>query len=283
MGNKVKITAESDAMHKYMKEINDIPSLTAPEQEWLFTKVAEGNNDAINKIVEANLKLVVHIAKRYSSSCSIPLMDLVQEGNIGLIEAVKRFDNTKGYKFSTYAVYWIKRNIVIAITNNSRTIRLPANIVDIVRKIHKLNKESLQKNNRELTLKELSKALKLPEERIADIMEVAVAPISLDYIVDDDNDTEIKDLIADKTISGSDVLLSKDNQRQAIIDVLNTLTEKEKIILSMRFGLDDGVNRTLEDVGQILGITRERVRQIEIKALKKLQQPARADMLRECI
>ena len=279
---KVKITANSDSLHKYMKEINDIPNLTDEEQNTLFELVAAGDENAKQKIVEANLKLVVHVAKRYASSSNIPLMDLIQEGNIGLIEATERFDNTKGYKFSTYAVYWIKRNIVIAITNNSRTIRLPANIVEIVRKIHKLNKENLQTNNRELSVEELAKLLKLDEERVSSIIEVSKNPISLDYIVDDDNDTEVIDLIADTTVAGSDKLLAKSNQRQAIMSILDTLSEKEKRILILRFGLETGVNKTLEEVGEELGLTRERVRQIEMKALSKLRQPSRAEALKAC-
>lgn len=273
----------TDPMKLYMHDIARFPKLTIEEEHALGDRILAGDMSARDELVNCNLKLVVHIAKRYQHMSSLNILDLIQEGNIGLTEAATRFDYHKGFKFSTYAAFWIKREIARALTDQSRTIRLPANIVELVSKINKTKKRLLAENGKEPTPEEIAKELGLTEERVLQLMDASKAPVSLDKPVNDEEDTFIGDMISDERVNDAGSEIHKEDTLKQILQVLDTLEPKERDVLYYRFGLDGGVNRSLKDAGKFVGVTRERVRQIEIKALRKLQQPARANAIKKAM
>ncbi len=263
-----------DHVKMYLKDIGRIELLTADEEIELAKKISEGNIEARNKLVEANLRLVVSIAKRYIGR-GMGLLDLIQEGNSGLIKAVEKFDHTKGYKFSTYATWWIRQAITRALADQSRTIRIPVHMVETMHRIQRCSRQILQEKGRDATVEEISELSGMSPEKVREIMQIAQEPISIDSPVGEDEESSIGEFIADEASPEPDEIVGKTMLREQIGEVLKTLTEREENVIRMRFGLDDGVPRTLEEVGKAFNITRERIRQIEAKALRKLRHPTR--------
>lgn len=274
------ILLSDSSIKMYLKEMGNIPMLTQEEEIELTKKVAEGNEKAKEQLIEANLRLVVYTAKKYIG-CGMPLLDLIQEGNIGLMIAVEKFDYTLGYKFSTYATYWIKQTITRALTDQSRIIRIPAHIAEQINKMKKIQKEYLIANEKEISPTLIAKEMNITEEQVENLMSYTVDATSLDIKVGDEEDTTIGSFIADISIEGPEAYLERNAKREAINQILDTLSEREAAILRYRFGLnEDGISMTLEEVGAKFNLTRERIRQIELKALRKLRNPIRAEALR---
>lgn len=274
------ILLSDSSIKMYLKEMGNIPMLTQEEEIELTKKVAEGNEKAKEQLIEANLRLVVYTAKKYIG-CGMPLLDLIQEGNIGLMIAVEKFDYTLGYKFSTYATYWIKQTITRALTDQSRIIRIPAHIAEQINKMKKIQKEYLIANEKEISPTLIAKEMNITEEQVENLMSYTVDATSLDIKVGDEEDTTIGSFIADISIEGPEAYLERNAKRDAINQILDTLSEREAAILRYRFGLnEDGISMTLEEVGAKFNLTRERIRQIELKALRKLRNPIRAEALR---
>lgn len=271
----------SEAVKNYLKSIKNIPLLTEAEEKEVAAAAASGSQEARQKMIEANLRLVVNIAKNYTSRTPyMSFLDLIQEGNMGLMKAVEKFDVSKGYKFSTYATYWIKQSISKAIIEQGRTIRLPAHIINELNKFNRVNRELTQELGREPTLKELSLALEIPVKRIKEYYEMTKEPVSLDVTINEDEDVTMGELVADE--SSTDFMNFDDGSlRAAVTTVLDTLSAREKKVIELRFGLNDNRPMTLEAVGQEFGLTKERIRQIEAAALKKLRNPVRSEKLRE--
>lgn len=271
----------SEAVKNYLKSIKNIPLLTEAEEKEVAAAAASGSQEARQKMIEANLRLVVNIAKNYTSRTPyMSFLDLIQEGNMGLMKAVEKFDVSKGYKFSTYATYWIKQSISKAIIEQGRTIRLPAHIINELNKFNRVNRELTQELGREPTLKELSLALEIPVKRIKEYYEMTKEPVSLDVTINEDEDVTMGELVADE--SSTDFMNFDDGSlRAAVTTVLDTLSAREKKVIELRFGLNDSRPMTLEAVGQEFGLTKERIRQIEAAALKKLRNPVRSEKLRE--
>ncbi|MBR6632730.1 MAG: RNA polymerase sigma factor RpoD [Clostridia bacterium] len=263
-----------DHVKMYLKDIGKIKLLSAEEEIELAKKITEGDISARNVLVEANLRLVVSIAKRYIGR-GMGLLDLIQEGNSGLIKAVEKFDYTKGYKFSTYATWWIRQAITRALADQSRTIRIPVHMVETMHRIQRCSRQILQEKGREATVEEISELSGMSIDKVREIMQIAQEPISIDSPVGEDEESSIGEFIADETSPEPDEIVGKTMLREQISEVLKTLTEREENVIRMRFGLDDGVPRTLEEVGKAFNITRERIRQIEAKALRKLRHPTR--------
>ncbi len=263
-----------DHVKMYLKDIGRIKLLSGDEEIELAKRIAEGDIEARNVLVEANLRLVVSIAKRYIGR-GMGLLDLIQEGNSGLIKAVEKFDYTKGYKFSTYATWWIRQAITRALADQSRTIRIPVHMVETMHRIQRCSRQILQEKGRDATVEEISELSGMTVDKVREVMQMAQEPISIDSPVGEDEESSIGEFIADESSPEPDEIVGKTMLREQISDVLKTLTEREENVIRMRFGLDDGVPRTLEEVGREFDITRERIRQIEAKALRKLRHPTR--------
>ena len=270
----VELSAEyslDDPVRMYLKEIGQVKLLTAEEEIELAKRVAEGDKKAKDKLTEANLRLVVSIAKKYSGR-GLHILDLIQEGNTGLIRAVDKFDWTKGNKFSTYATWWIRQAITRAIADQARTIRVPVHMVEVINKATRCNRKLVQELGREPTLDEIAKELNLPIEKIIEANRTAADTLSLDTPVGDEEDTTIGSFVEDDNTPGPADVTSNTLLAEALSEILSTLTDREADVLRMRFGMYDGRTHTLEEVGQIFGVTRERIRQIENKAIRKLRQ-----------
>ena len=269
-----------DPVRMYLKEIGQIKLLTAEEEVELAKLVSEGDQAAKNKLTEANLRLVVSIAKKYSGR-GLHILDLIQEGNTGLIRAVDKFDWTKGNKFSTYATWWIRRAITRAIADQARTIRVPVHMVEVINKATRCNRKLVQELGREPTMEEIAAELGLPVEKIIEASRTAADTLSLDTPVGDEEDTSIGSFVEDDRTPGPADATSNALLAEALKEILDTLTEREADVLRMRFGMYDGRTHTLEEVGQIFGVTRERIRQIENKAIRKLRHPSRAKKIKD--
>ena len=269
-----------DPVRMYLKEIGQIKLLSAEEEVELAKRVSEGDQEAKNKLTEANLRLVVSIAKKYSGR-GLHILDLIQEGNTGLIRAVDKFDWTKGNKFSTYATWWIRQAITRAIADQARTIRVPVHMVEVINKATRCNRKLVQELGREPTVEEVAAELNLPVEKIIEANRTAADTLSLDTPVGDEEDTSIGSFVEDERTPGPADATSNALLAEALKEILDTLTEREADVLRMRFGMYDGRTHTLEEVGQIFGVTRERIRQIENKAIRKLRHPSRAKKIRD--
>ena len=269
-----------DPVRMYLKDIGQIKLLSAEEEVELAQKVSEGDQAAKNKLTEANLRLVVSIAKKYSGR-GLHILDLIQEGNTGLIRAVDKFDWTKGNKFSTYATWWIRQAITRAIADQARTIRVPVHMVEVINKATRCNRKLVQELGREPTVEEIAAELGLPVEKIIEANRTAADTLSLDTPVGDEEDTSIGSFVEDERTPGPADATSNAMLAEALKEILDTLTEREADVLRMRFGMYDGRTHTLEEVGQIFGVTRERIRQIENKAIRKLRHPSRAKRIKD--
>ena len=269
-----------DPVRMYLKEIGQVKLLSADEEVELAKRISEGDQEAKNKLTEANLRLVVSIAKKYSGR-GRHILDLIQEGNTGLIRAVDKFDWTKGNKFSTYATWWIRQAITRAIADQARTIRVPVHMVEVINKATRCNRKLVQELGREPTVEEIAKELGLPVEKIIEANRTAADTLSLDTPVGDEEDTSIGSFVEDERTPGPADATSNALLAEALKEILGTLTEREADVLRMRFGMYDGRTHTLEEVGQIFGVTRERIRQIENKAIRKLRHPSRAKKIRD--
>ncbi len=269
-----------DPVRMYLKEIGQVRLLSADEEIELAKLVSEGNQDAKNKLTEANLRLVVSIAKKYSGR-GLHILDLIQEGNTGLIRAVDKFDWTKGNKFSTYATWWIRQAITRAIADQARTIRVPVHMVEVINKATRCNRKLVQELGREPTVEEIAAELNLPVEKIIEANRTAADTLSLDTPVGDEEDTSIGSFVEDDRTPGPADATTNALLAEALKEILDTLTDREADVLRMRFGMYDGRTHTLEEVGQIFGVTRERIRQIENKAIRKLRHPSRAKKIKD--
>ncbi len=269
-----------DPVRMYLKEIGQVKLLSADEEVELAKRISEGDQEAKNKLTEANLRLVVSIAKKYSGR-GLHILDLIQEGNTGLIRAVDKFDWTKGNKFSTYATWWIRQAITRAIADQARTIRVPVHMVEVINKATRCNRKLVQELGREPTVEEIANELGLPVEKIIEANRTAADTLSLDTPVGDEEDTSIGSFVEDERTPGPADATSNALLAEALKEILGTLTEREADVLRMRFGMYDGRTHTLEEVGQIFGVTRERIRQIENKAIRKLRHPSRAKKIRD--
>ena len=269
-----------DPVRMYLKEIGQVRLLSADEEIELAKRVSEGDKAAKDKLTEANLRLVVSIAKKYSGR-GLHILDLIQEGNTGLIRAVDKFDYTKGNKFSTYATWWIRQAITRAIADQARTIRVPVHMVEVINKATRCNRKLVQELGREPTLEEIAAELNLPIEKIIEANRTAADTLSLDMPVGDEEDTTIGSFVEDDNTPSPADATSNTLLAEALTEILGTLTEREADVLRMRFGMYDGRTHTLEEVGQIFGVTRERIRQIENKAIRKLRHPSRAKKIKD--
>ena len=269
-----------DPVRMYLKEIGKVPLLTAEEEQDLAKRMTEGDEEARKKLTEANLRLVVSIAKRYVGRGML-FLDLIQEGNLGLIRAVEKFDYTKGYKFSTYATWWIRQAITRAIADQARTIRIPVHMVETINKVIRVSRQLLQELGHDPSAEEIAQAMDLPPEKVREILKVAQEPVSLETPIGEEEDSHLGDFIPDEEASAPSEVASLSLLREQLFDVMDTLTPREKKVLELRFGLTDGRTRTLEEVGRECGVTRERIRQIEAKALRKLRHPSRSKKLRD--
>jgi RNA polymerase primary sigma factor len=269
-----------DPVRMYLKEIGRVPLLTAEEEVELAKKIEQGDEWAKRRLAEANLRLVVSIAKRYVGRGML-FLDLIQEGNLGLIKAVEKFDYRKGYKFSTYATWWIRQAITRAIADQARTIRIPVHMVETINKLIRVSRQLLQELGREPTPEEIAAEMDLPAERVREIMKIAQEPVSLETPIGEEEDSHLGDFIEDQDAPAPAEAASFMMLKEQLEEVLESLTPREEKVLRLRFGLDDGRARTLEEVGQVFGVTRERIRQIEAKALRKLRHPSRSKKLKD--
>ena len=270
----------NDPVRMYLKEIGKIPLLTPEQEQELASRLAEGDEQAYDKMIEANLRLVVSIAKRYVGR-GLPFLDLIQEGNLGLIKAVGKFDHTKGYKFSTYATWWIRQSISRAIADHARTIRIPVHMVETINRVARANHELLQELGRDPTAGEIAHRLHLPLEKVEGVMRVSQDPISLETPVGEEDDSHLGDFIPDDEAYEPADAAAYALLREQLAGVLKTLTPREEKVLCLRYGLTDGKMHTLEEVGEEFNVTRERIRQIEAKALRKLRHPSRSKVLKD--
>lgn len=270
----------NDPVRMYLKEIGQIKLLTTEEELELADRIANGDEQAKAILAEANLRLVVSIAKRYVGRGML-FLDLIQEGNIGLMKAVEKFDVTKGYKFSTYATWWIRQAITRAIADQARTIRVPVHMVETINKLARVERQLTLELNREPTEEELSKKMGTSVEKIRDIYKISQEPVSLEIPIGEEDDSHLGDFIPDETNMSPEDFAINELLKDEISEVLLTLTEREEKVIRLRFGLEDGRPRTLEEVGQLFGVTRERIRQIEAKALRKLRHPSRSRKLKD--
>lgn len=269
-----------DPVRMYLKEIGKIPLLKPHEEVEYAKRMAEGDEYAKEKLIEANLRLVVSIAKRYVGRGML-FLDLIQEGNLGLIKAVEKFDYTKGYKFSTYATWWIRQAITRAIADQARTIRIPVHMVETINKLIRVSRQLLQQLGRDPKPEEIAKEMNMTEEKVREIMKIAQDPVSLETPIGEEEDSHLGDFIPDEDAPAPAEAAAYSLLREQIAAVLETLNEREQKVLRLRFGLDDGKTRTLEEVGKEFDVTRERIRQIEAKALRKLRHPSRSKLVRD--
>ena len=269
-----------DPVRMYLKEIGKVPLLSADEEVELAKRMAEGDEDAKKRLAEANLRLVVSIAKRYVGRGML-FLDLIQEGNLGLIKAVEKFDYHKGFKFSTYATWWIRQAITRAIADQARTIRIPVHMVETINKLIRVSRQLLQELGREPTPEEIAAELDMPVERVREILKISQEPVSLETPIGEEEDSHLGDFIQDDNVPVPAEAAAQTLLKEQLDEVLDTLTEREQKVLRLRFGMSDGRARTLEEVGKEFDVTRERIRQIEAKALRKLRHPSRSRKLRD--
>lgn len=269
-----------DPVRMYLKEIGKVPLLSADEEVELAQRMEKGDIEAKRRLAEANLRLVVSIAKRYVGRGML-FLDLIQEGNLGLIKAVEKFDYTKGFKFSTYATWWIRQAITRAIADQARTIRIPVHMVETINKLIRISRQLLQEMGREPLPEEIAVEMDLPVEKVREIMKIAQEPVSLETPIGEEEDSHLGDFIPDEDAPAPAESAAFTLLKEQLIDVLDTLTPREEKVLRLRFGLDDGRARTLEEVGKVFNVTRERIRQIEAKALRKLRHPSRSKKLKD--
>ena len=269
-----------DPVRMYLKEIGKVPLLSAEEEIDLAKRMAEGDEDAKKRLAEANLRLVVSIAKRYVGRGML-FLDLIQEGNLGLIKAVEKFDYQKGFKFSTYATWWIRRAITRAIADQARTIRIPVHMVETINKLIRVSRQLLQELGREPLPEEIAEELDMPVERVREILKISQEPVSLETPIGEEEDSHLGDFIQDDNVPVPAEAAAATLLKEQLSEVLDTLTDRERKVLRLRFGMDDGRARTLEEVGKEFDVTRERIRQIEAKALRKLRHPSRSRKLRD--
>ena len=269
-----------DPVRMYLKEIGKVDLLTGNEETELAKRMAEGDAEAKRKLAEANLRLVVSIAKRYVGRGML-FLDLIQEGNLGLIKAVEKFDYTKGYKFSTYATWWIRQAITRAIADQARTIRIPVHMVETINKLVRVSRQLVQELGRDPLPEEIAKELNMPVDKVGEIMKIAQEPVSLETPIGEEEDSHLGDFIQDDDAPAPSDAATFTLPKEQLVDVLSTLTPREEKVLRLRFGLDDGRARTLEEVGKEFNVTRERIRQIEAKALRKLRHPSRSRKLKD--
>ena len=277
MSKDIKI---NDPVRMYLKEIGRINLLTTDEEFEYAGRAVEGDEYAKKMLAESNLRLVVSIAKRYVGRGML-FLDLIQEGNIGLMKAVDKFDPTKGYKFSTYATWWIRQAITRAIADQARTIRVPVHMVETINKLARVQRQLTQELNREPTEEELAKKLNISIDKVREVYKISQDPVSLETPIGEEDDSHLGDFVPDERTMSPEDYATAEMLKEELTDVLKTLTEREEKVLRLRFGLDDGQCRTLEEVGQIFGVTRERIRQIEAKALRKLRHPSRSRKLKD--
>ncbi|MDI3327719.1 MAG: RNA polymerase sigma factor RpoD [Alicyclobacillaceae bacterium] len=270
----------NDPVRMYLKEIGRVPLLSAEEEIELAKRIEQGDEEAKTRLTEANLRLVVSIAKRYVGRGML-FLDLIQEGNLGLIKAVEKFDYRKGYKFSTYATWWIRQAITRAIADQARTIRIPVHMVETINKLIRVSRQLLQELGRDPTPEEIAREMDMSPEKVREIMKIAQEPVSLETPIGEEDDSHLGDFIPDDDALAPADAAAYELLKEQLEDVLDTLTEREENVLRLRFGLDDGRTRTLEEVGKVFGVTRERIRQIEAKALRKLRHPSRSKRLKD--
>ena len=277
---KVEQVSVDDPVRMYLKEIGRVDLLTADEEKILAKRMEGGDLEAKDHLAEANLRLVVSIAKRYTGR-GLSFLDLIQEGNLGLLKAVEKFDYTKGFKFSTYATWWIRQAITRAIADQARTIRIPVHMVETINKLIRTQRQLIQELGREPEVEELAAEMDMTEEKVREIMKISQEPVSLEKPIGEEEDSHLGDFIPDDDIPSPEQQAAFTMLKEQLNDILSTLTQREEKVLRLRFGLDDGRPRTLEEVGKEFGVTRERIRQIEAKALRKLRHPSRSKRLKD--
>ena len=280
VSDSAKNIPTDDPVRMYFKEIGKVPLLTADEERDLAIRIEQGDEEAKKKLCESNLRLVVSIARRYLNR-GLSFLDLIQEGNLGLIKAVEKFDYTKGYKFSTYATWWIRQAITRSIADQARTIRIPVHMVETINKLIRISRQLLQEYGREPTSEEIAREMGISVEKVREIKKISQDPVSLETPIGEEEDSHLGDFIPDEDIPSPVDAAAYSMLQKQLREVLDTLSEREKKVLILRFGLDDGRPRTLEEVGREFNVTRERIRQIEAKALRKLRHPSRSKKLRD--
>ena len=270
-----------DLVRMYLKEIGKVSLLTAEEEIELAKRVEQGDEEAKTALCEANLRLVVSIAKKHSNRGGIGFLDLIQEGNIGLMKAVEKYDYRKGYRFSTYATWWIRQSVTRAIADQSKTIRIPVHMVDTINKLKRVSRQLVQENGREPSLEEIAREMGITVEKVREVQQYAQDPLSLESPVGEEEDSHLGDFIPDEDTILPEVAATNAVRKDVIAEILDTLNERERKVLELRFGLKDGRCRTLEEVGKEFNVTRERIRQIEIKALRQLRKPSRRMIMKD--
>ena len=278
--SEIDSVAIDDPVKIYLKDIGRVALLSTEEEIELAKKMMDGDENAKRRLSEANLRLVVSIAKRHVGR-GMHLLDLIQEGNLGLMKAVDKFDYTKGYKFSTYATWWIRQAITRAIADQARTIRIPVHMVETINKYKRVSRQCIQELGREPTVEEISKEMDIPVSRVREIQKIALDPVSLETPIGEEDDSKLGDFIKDEVAKSPDDAVAQEKLKKQLISVLDTLTPREEKVIRLRFGIDDSRPRTLEEVGREFNVTRERIRQIEAKALRKLRHPSRSKKLKE--